>query len=154
MKIYIQKIDDVWGHSQFREDFESLPKEEYNAQGWYDFEPTPQPQVDLDAFTSKETYLDENNIVRYRWTVTQKTGDELAQATRQKWLSVRNERTTILSNSDFTQISDAPMTDEKRAEWATYRQALRDLTTQADPFNIIWPTSPDSRITRIGVIRV
>jgi hypothetical protein len=154
MKIYIQQIDGVWGHSQFREDFESLPKEEYNAQGWYDFQPTPQPQVDTNAFTSKETYLDEENIARYRWTVTQKTGDELAQATREKWLMIRHDRTIMLSNSDFTQVADAPMTSEKRTEWATYRQALRDITTQTDPYNITWPASPDGRVTQIGVVRV
>jgi len=154
MKIYIQQIDGAWTHIQHREDFESLPKEEYNAQGWYDFEPTPQPQVDLNAYTTYEVYLDSENIARYRWTVTQKTGDDLSQAINEKWLLVRAERTRTLSISDFTQISDAPVTSEKRVEWATYRQALRDLTTQTDPFNIAWPTSPDGRVTQIGIIRV
>jgi hypothetical protein len=33
------------------------------------------------------------------------------------------------------------MTDAQKAEWAAYRQALRDLPqTQTDPFNIVWPT--------------
>jgi hypothetical protein len=26
-----------------------------------------------------------------------------------------------------------------KTAWATYRQALRDITKQADPFNIAWP---------------
>jgi hypothetical protein len=26
--------------------------------------------------------------------------------------------------------------------WAAYRQALRDVTLQPDPFNIVWPTPP------------
>jgi len=60
----------------------------------------------------------------------------------------------MLANSDFTQVADAPITAEKRAEWVAYRQALRDLTLQADPFNVIWPVSPDGRVTQIGVVRV
>jgi hypothetical protein len=154
MKFYIQQIDGVWGHTQYREDFENLPKEEYNAQGWYDFEPTPQPQVDLNAYTTKETYLDAENIARYRWTVIQKTGNDLTRAINEKWLIVRAERTSMLSSSDFTQVPDSPMTPEKRVEWAAYRQELRDITTQADPFNITWPISPDGRVTQLRVVRV
>jgi hypothetical protein len=154
MKLYIQQVDGVWGHSQFREDFANTPKAEYNAQGWYDFEPTPQPQIDLNAYTTKEVYLDAENVARYRWTVTLKTGNDLAQATRDKWMIIRTDRTVLLANSDFTQVADAPITPEKRAEWATYRQALRDITTQTDPFNITWPASPDGRVTQIGVVHV
>ena len=131
-----------------------MPKAEYNAQGWYDFEPTPQPAGELNIINSYEVYLDSANIARYRWTTTMKTGEALAQAIRDKWIIVRIERTQMLANSDFTQVADAPITAEKRAEWVTYRQALRDITTQTDPFNIIWPTSPDGRVTEIGVIRV
>jgi hypothetical protein len=29
-----------------------------------------------------------------------------------------------------------------KESWAIYRQALRDITNQADPFNITWPTPP------------
>lgn len=29
-----------------------------------------------------------------------------------------------------------------KAAWATYRQALRDITTQLDPFKIDWPKQP------------
>jgi hypothetical protein len=153
MKIYIQQVDGVWSHSQHREDFESLSKEEYNMLGWYDLEPTPSPPVDINAFTTKEIYLDAENIARYRWSVTQRTGDDLARATSEKWHMVRTARTEMLSNTDFTQVADAPITTEKRAEWTTYRQALRDLTSQTDPFNITWPTSPDGRVTQIGIAR-
>jgi hypothetical protein len=153
MKLYIQQINGAWGYSHYREDFVNMPKAEYNAQGWYDFEPTPQPAVDLRSFTTYTVYLDPDNVARYRWTVTMKTGDELAQAIRDKWLMVRTERTAMLASSDFTQIADAPVTAEKRAEWATYRQALRDITYQTDPFSIIWPNSPDGRVTQIGVAR-
>jgi hypothetical protein len=54
--------------------------------------------------------------------------------------SVRNSRTEMLKDSDWTQIADS--TADKTA-WATYRQALRDITTQAGfPWTIEWPVAP------------
>lgn len=40
---------------------------------------------------------------------------------------VREQRDQKLFESDWTQMSDAPITDAKRAEWVTYRQVLRDI---------------------------
>jgi hypothetical protein len=153
MKLYIQKIDDVWCNTGYRDDFLNVPQAEYNAQGWYDLEPTSGPQIQINAYTTYEVYLDPDNIARYRWTITMKTGEALAQATRDKWIMVRTDRTAMLTSSDFTQLADSPITVEKRAEWVTYRQALRDITMQTDPFSIVWPTSPDGRVTDIGVFR-
>ena len=54
--------------------------------------------------------------------------------------SVRDQRNTKLSESDWTQVADAPVDKEA---WATYRQALRDVSAQADfPWTIEWPTQP------------
>ena len=58
-----------------------------------------------------------------------------------EWSLVRAKRNQLLSASDWTQLPDVPLTT--KAEWATYRQALRDITNQTDPFNIIWPTPPN-----------
>jgi len=54
--------------------------------------------------------------------------------------SVRNQRTQLLKDSDWTQIADSTA---DKAAWATHRQALRDITTQAGfPWTIDWPTQP------------
>jgi len=54
--------------------------------------------------------------------------------------SVRNSRTQMLKDSDWTQIADS--TADKQA-WAAYRQALRDITAQAGfPWTIDWPVAP------------
>lgn len=58
------------------------------------------------------------------------------------WVSIRLERNALLTASDWTQLPDAALTNVQAANWATYRQALRDITTQADPFNIVWPKAP------------
>lgn len=59
-----------------------------------------------------------------------------------QWKIVRTMRDQKLQESDWTQLPDVPLTSEQRAEWVTYRQALRDVTNQSDPFSIIWPTAP------------
>lgn len=57
-----------------------------------------------------------------------------------QWPIVRRERDKRLADCDWTQLPDvARITAEM---WASYRQALRDITTQADPFNISWPVQP------------
>jgi len=45
----------------------------------------------------------------------------------QKWEQIRLWRNAELKNSDWTQLPDAPV---NKNEWATYRQALRDLPKQ------------------------
>lgn len=55
---------------------------------------------------------------------------------------IRNIR---LSVSDWTHIVDSPLSVPKKAEWAIYRQALRDLpATYSDYSTVIWPTEPDA----------
>jgi len=57
-----------------------------------------------------------------------------------EWPLVRRKRDGLLMASDWTQLPDVPLATKEA--WATYRQALRDITEQADPFNIVWPVEP------------
>lgn len=59
-----------------------------------------------------------------------------------QWAVVRTERNKLIANTDWTQLPDAALSNTQTAQWALYRQALRDITTQSDPFNINWPVSP------------
>ena len=47
--------------------------------------------------------------------------------------ALRIHRNWLLKDSDWTQFNDSPLSDSKKAEWKTYRQALRDLTKTAKP---------------------
>jgi Phage tail assembly chaperone protein len=154
MKLYISQTDGVWDTPEYRDDFVTMPKEVYNAKGWYDLEPTPAPETEINVIKTHEIYLDTENIVRYRWTQTLKTGDALADATREKWSRTRFTRNELLKDSDYTQLSDLVITPEIKSAWITYRQALRDITTQTDAFNLVWPISPEGRVSQIGVVRV
>lgn len=63
--------------------------------------------------------------------------------------AVREKRNKLLQYTDWTQVPDSPLSNSKKAEWATYRQQLRDMmssytdsesnTVQA----ITWPTPPE-----------
>ena len=59
---------------------------------------------------------------------------------------VRDLRSSLLTESDWTQATDSPLSDSKKAEWATYRQALRDLPgsySDGDSIaDMVFPTQP------------
>ncbi len=67
----------------------------------------------------------------------------LAGRDAEQWRAVRGDRNGRLAASDWTVLSDVPILPEKENEWVDYRQELRDITDQPDPFNITWPTPPD-----------
>ena len=60
---------------------------------------------------------------------------------------LRDMRDDLLQDCDWTQMPDSPLSDLKKTEWATYRQALRDLPssyTNSDAVaDIVWPTQPN-----------
>ena len=62
------------------------------------------------------------------------------------WAKVRADRDHILNETDYIMMSDSPFTAEKKAEWATYRQAVRDVpannSSVTDYDSIVWPTPP------------
>jgi len=54
-------------------------------------------------------------------------------------------RDQLLLNSDWTDTLSAKnrLGQERYDQWQTYRQALRDITTQSTyPINVVWPTPP------------
>jgi hypothetical protein len=77
------------------------------------------------------------------WTqnyiVTNLGAEEATTKVDEQWGRIRIERNAKLIASDWTQVADSPL---DAAAWATYRQALRDITNQTNPFNIVWPAVP------------
>jgi hypothetical protein len=64
------------------------------------------------------------------------------------WRAVRLERDIKMAGCDWTQIPDNQLTETQKAEWRTYRQALRDLpatnATVTSVQDLVWPTEPGS----------
>jgi len=69
------------------------------------------------------------------------SGDDTAKDARllaDKWIAVRRDRDSRLSQTDYLALSDSTLADNMKS----YRQALRDVPAQADVDNITWPTKP------------
>ena len=63
--------------------------------------------------------------------------------TDRAWTILRNRRNGYLTDSDWTQALDSPLSDSKKTEWATYRQTLRDLPSNtSDPSHPNFPDKP------------
>jgi hypothetical protein len=75
----------------------------------------------------------------YAFTGTQWTETSFKQ---KFWENIRQKRDQLLTNSDWTQMPDANLTTEEKAEWTTYRQTLRDITNTTNPLNVTFPNPP------------
>jgi hypothetical protein len=86
------------------------------------------------------------SLVNGKWMLTKKvvakTQEQIDSDTAGKAAQVRAERNVKLTSTDWTQGKD--IADSVSSQWATYRQALRDLTDQEGfPYTIEWPTKPE-----------
>lgn len=86
-----------------------------------------------------------NGAWQQSWRI-EDVDEQTAQIRTAKQLaSIRTIRNKRLQESDWiVSISDSPFSPEKTAEWVEYRQALRDITDAADPFDIKWPKEPSA----------
>jgi hypothetical protein len=91
----------------------------------------------------EKLYVCDNGVNReYTETEYEQARIDAEQAQARLPDEVRKERNRLLTASDWTQIPDC--TVDKQA-WATYRQALRDITNQSGfPTNVTWPTKPQA----------
>ena len=56
----------------------------------------------------------------------------------------RRRRDSLISETDWTQVLDSPISAECREAFRVYRQALRDVPQQENfPYDIIWPEKPE-----------
>ena len=75
-----------------------------------------------------------------KYSVADMDADAIATKDAEQAKAVRQQRTDKLKDSDWTQVADAPV---DQTAWATYRQALRDITAQQGfPWEVNWPTKP------------
>lgn len=118
---------DTWGEVEYNDGTHNLKIDELGI-----FE-----QAVTDHANEKQRILDEE------------AAREAARDYMEELRFIRNRR---LSDCDWTQAADSPLSDTKKAEWATYRQELRDLTENVvdpkplvlDPSHPEWPVAPAS----------
>lgn len=87
-----------------------------------------------------DPYIEDEQV--YTVIVVEKTQEELNAQTAAAASQVRAQRDHLLAESDWTQGKDIP--DEISSVWAVYRQALRDITSQAGfPTDVAFPAKPE-----------
>lgn len=75
------------------------------------------------------------------WNIEDLSAEEVAAVVEAKASEVRRSRNDRLAACDWTQLPDAQVDTQ---QWADYRQALRDITTQEGfPWNVGFPIQPE-----------
>ena len=95
--------------------------------------------------------LDDDREILY-W-VSSGVEETLPESDRYDWfeddnrhytIALRKPRNELLVESDWTQAIDSPLSESKKVEWQTYRQALRDITiTNWQIEGTDWPDKPE-----------
>lgn len=54
---------------------------------------------------------------------------------------IRRKRNILLAQTDWTQLDDSPLSEEKKEAYRVYRQTLRDITAQEGfPSSVQFPS--------------
>lgn len=119
-----------------------------NTEGvnWDDFgvvivNSTPRPSIDYRTQKVEETTPSfDGEQWNQTWEVSTLSAEEQELILENQKAVVRSERNGRLASCDWTQLPDAPV---NAAEWATYRQDLRDISDQPGfPWEVAWPEEP------------
>jgi hypothetical protein len=82
-----------------------------------------------------------DGVYYQNWVIEDSTESEIETKIQNKWDEIRNLRTELLKECDWTVLPDSPV-GENRTAWIQYRQELRNITSQENPFSIVWPIQP------------
>ncbi len=73
-----------------------------------------------------------------------KSAEWLENKNNEAWRKIRKERNQLLKDSDYIMFPDITITAEKKEEWTTYRQSLRDIPqTFSNPDDVTYPDKPE-----------
>ena len=101
--------------------------------------PQAQPTRYQTAFRDGVEQIDGKWYTKY--SVADMDAEAISAKDAEQAKAMRQQRTEKLKDTDWTQVADAPV---DKAAWAAYRQALRDISTQAGfPWEVTWPAKPE-----------
>ena len=122
----------------------AVDDERLRSFGWYPCRLVEyEGSMDGKVFAPSLFVLEGNEYVEYQ-QVRDKTPEEIEAETEAQWMNVRSRRNILLQESDWTQLPDVDLSDELKQEWLDYRRDLRNITNHPDPFNLPWPTEPET----------
>jgi hypothetical protein len=128
------KVDEY--NTSFPKDLTTQILEEW---GVYEVSRTPKPNDYTKTITEGTPQLVDGSYVQI-WDEVDAAQSEIDARIEDKWEEVRLLRNELLLECDWTQLVDIPT--ETKELWQTYRQGLRDITSQTNPFLIVWPVKP------------
>ena len=112
-------MEGSWPHLKFKVDLETGNVQQFKP---------PQPPTN-------EFVIWQWDEAAWSWVATESTAAKAA--------ILRTQRDELLQQCDWTQLPDCRITVVKRAEWATYRQLLREVPAQPGfPEKCTWPNKP------------
>lgn len=108
---------------------------DYRGHTWYNPDNTPEEH--------RATAFDDAPPADWAyWVPGENKIVSIEEQIREEWKVVRARRTVLLKESDWVVTKAMEQGDVVPLDWVVYRQALRDITLQADPFAISWPVKP------------
>ena len=134
---------------------ESVTTEDENGVKTHDFSGEDyeivETEVDVQGFyqSGHITNTIDGTSYHLSWDGTAVSTDDTAKAAwelAEEWKQIRTERTRLLSESDWTQGADSPLTTQQKSDWAVYSTSLRtlpeDQSSVTSYSDINWPTKP------------
>jgi hypothetical protein len=103
----------------------------------------PAPEYEAQIVSEGDRVKRSDGSIEQIWIKTEVSTEE------KKNQFILRQRYSELMNSDWTQLPNSPLSDQVKAEWAAYRQALRDMPAKYDwskvknYSDIQWPVRPD-----------
>ena len=133
-----QSLPNIWNNIS---NFNTLDDNTVKQFGWLKYTFVEGQIGDDYVITGSNFEILEDEVIEHQITRL-KTNEETENDKQNKWKDIREERNKKLEKCDWTQLADSPLTNQKQTEWQIYRQELRDITKQSNPFSIEWPTPP------------
>ena len=134
---------------------ESVTTEDENGFKTYDFSGEDyeivETEINVQEFYQSGHITETIDEISYHlnWDGTTLSADDTAKAAwelAEEWKKIRTRRNRLLSESDWTQGGDSPLTTQKKSDWAKYRTSLRtlpeDQSSKSKYSDITWPTKP------------
>ncbi len=85
-----------------------------------------------------------SEVVYFNSDGTESSVNGDAAVAKKKLDDLRGMRNQMLTDTDWTQGADSPLTDSQKTSWTTYRQALRDITKDYKSLeDVKWPEKPE-----------
>ena len=145
LRIIDSEITYPYSLQQFRVDNKTytfplnIPTETLSEFGVFEVTQTPKPN-DYTKNISEGTPTLTDGMYYQNWVQSDATTTEIELRLAIKWSEIRELRNQLLSECDWTQLGD--VSESIKTSYQSYRQNLRDITSQSDPFSIVWPEKP------------